>query len=74
MTGNRTDAGVDHECLRQRYAIIAEAPVIKMRPSTGFRRSTSEHVEAEPLRHRQTKGAATEMFHLKPPRHISTLH
>jgi hypothetical protein len=28
---------------------------------------------AEPLRHRQTKEAATDMFHLKPPRHISTL-
>jgi hypothetical protein len=27
----------------------------------------------EPLRHRQTKGAATDMFHLPPPRHISTL-
>jgi len=28
----------------------------------------------EPLRHRQTKEAATDMFCLKPPRHISTLH
>ena len=28
----------------------------------------------EPLRHRQTKGAATDMFYLTPPRHISTLH
>ena len=28
----------------------------------------------EPLRHRQTKGAATDMFNLTPPRHISTLH
>src|SRR5882672_6342890 len=27
----------------------------------------------EPLRHRQTKGAATDMFYLRPPRHISTL-
>ena|ERR1700716_3486987 len=27
----------------------------------------------QPLRHRQTKGAATAMFYLKPPRHISTL-
>src|ERR1035437_10344902 len=27
----------------------------------------------EPLRHRQTKGAATDMFYLTPPRHISTL-
>jgi len=27
----------------------------------------------EPLRHRQTKGAATDMFGLQPPRHISTL-
>ena len=27
----------------------------------------------EPLRHRQTKEAATDMFNLKPPRHISTL-
>jgi hypothetical protein len=26
----------------------------------------------EPLRHRQTKGAATDMFYLMPPRHIST--
>ena len=25
-------------------------------------------------RHRQTKGAATDMFYLMPPRHISTLH
>ena len=25
------------------------------------------------LRHRQTKGAATDMFDLQPPRHISTL-
>jgi hypothetical protein len=27
----------------------------------------------EPLRHRQTKEAATDMFGLPPPRHISTL-
>jgi hypothetical protein len=27
----------------------------------------------EPLRHRQTKEAATAMFNLQPPRHISTL-
>jgi hypothetical protein len=29
---------------------------------------------AEPLRHRQTKEAATDMFYLTPPRHISTLY
>src|SRR4029077_16977259 len=28
---------------------------------------------AEPVGHRQTKGAATDMFDLQPPRHISTL-
>jgi hypothetical protein len=28
---------------------------------------------AEPVRHRQTKRAATDMFDLQPPRHISTL-
>jgi hypothetical protein len=28
---------------------------------------------AEPVRHRQTKGAATDMFDLQPPRHIPTL-
>ena len=28
----------------------------------------------EPLRHRQTKEAETDMFDLQPPRHISTLH
>src|SRR5476649_2226126 len=28
---------------------------------------------AEPLRHRQTKEAATDMFSLPPPRHIPTL-
>jgi hypothetical protein len=27
----------------------------------------------EPLRHRQTKGAETDMFDLQLPRHISTL-
>jgi hypothetical protein len=27
----------------------------------------------EPLRHRQTKEAETDMFSLQPPRHISTL-
>ena len=27
----------------------------------------------EPLRHRQTKGAATDMLGLTPPRHIPTL-
>ena len=27
----------------------------------------------EPLRHRRTKGAATDMFYLTPPRHTSTL-
>jgi hypothetical protein len=26
----------------------------------------------KPLRHRQTKEAATDMFYLTPPRHIST--
>src|SRR6478672_1846981 len=30
-------------------------------------------VTVEPLRHRQTKGAETDMFYLTPPRHISTL-
>ena len=30
-------------------------------------------VLVEPMRHRQTKGAATDMFNLQPPRHISTL-
>jgi hypothetical protein len=28
---------------------------------------------AEPVRHRQTKGAETDMLSLPPPRHISTL-
>src|SRR5690242_19032840 len=28
---------------------------------------------AEPVRHRQTKGAGTDMLDLPPPRHISTL-
>ena len=28
---------------------------------------------AEPLRHRQTKEAATDMLSLQPPRHIPTL-
>ncbi len=28
---------------------------------------------AETVTHRQTKGAATYMFDLQPPRHISTL-
>jgi hypothetical protein len=32
-----------------------------------------KRVMVEPLRHRQTKEAATDMFDLKPPRHISTL-
>jgi hypothetical protein len=27
----------------------------------------------EPLRHRQTKGAETDMLDLTPPRHVSTL-
>ena len=27
----------------------------------------------EPLRHRQTKGAETDMLSLTPPRHVSTL-
>src|SRR5438270_11892577 len=30
-------------------------------------------VMADPLRHRQTKGAATDMVDLTPPRHIPTL-
>jgi hypothetical protein len=28
----------------------------------------------EPVRHRQTKGAETDMFDLQSPRHTSTLH
>src|SRR5215472_15475356 len=28
---------------------------------------------AEPVKHRQTKGAATDMFGLQPPRHTPTL-
>jgi hypothetical protein len=28
---------------------------------------------AEPVRHRQAQGAATDMFDLPPPRHTSTL-
>ena len=31
-----------------------------------------KRVMVEPLRHRQTKEAATDMFDLQPPRHIST--
>ena len=31
-------------------------------------------LSGQTLRHRQTKGAATAMFNLQPPRHISTLH
>src|SRR5208282_2362122 len=33
----------------------------------------SRESTAEPLRHRQTKGAATDMLNLKPPRHTPTL-
>src|SRR5580693_9606805 len=32
-----------------------------------------KRVMVEPLRHRQTKEAATDMFSLQPPRHIPTL-
>ncbi len=37
-------------------------------------RDVETEVMVEPLRHRQTKEAATAMFDLQPPRHISTLH
>jgi hypothetical protein len=37
-------------------------------------RDVETEAMVEPLRHRQTKGAATAMFYLTPPRHISTLH
>ena len=36
-------------------------------------RDVETGVMVEPLRHRQTKEAATDMFDLQPPRHISTL-
>ena len=36
-------------------------------------RDVETGVMVEPLRHRQTKEAATDMFYLTPPRHISTL-
>ena len=36
-------------------------------------RDVENGATAEPVRHRQTKGAATDMFDLQPPRYISTL-
>ena len=36
-------------------------------------RDVETEVTVEPLRHRQTKEAATDLFSLKPPRHIPTL-
>src|SRR6516162_2576215 len=48
------------------------APLRALRSRTADR-TRVQRAMAEPVRHRQTKGAATDMFGLQPPRHISTL-
>src|SRR5271166_3332301 len=40
---------------------------------SGSMRGCGNGATAKPLRHRQTKGAATDMLNLKPPRHTPTL-
>ena len=41
---------------------------------SGLRSGTWKRSRAELLRHRQTKGPATDRLKPKPPRHVSTLH
>jgi hypothetical protein len=58
---------------------MGESMRLVREPDTGDLpvRFDERDVETEPwlkaVRHRQTKEAATDMFYLKPPRHISTL-
>ena len=40
---------------------------------SGSMRGMWKRSQVEPVRHRQTKEAETDMFDLQPPRHISTL-
>ena len=43
------------------------------KPKTGSLRKVPSRADDWPVKHRQTNGAATDMFDLQPPRHISTL-
>jgi hypothetical protein len=56
---------------RRREALVREPDAGELHVRFDERDVETE-VTAEPLRHRQTKEAETDMFGLPPPRHIST--
>src|SRR6202051_2248062 len=69
------------ECSETADGVARESEGVKSCPRAGCGRSAcpvrgagcGNGAMVEPLRHRQTKGAGTDMCYLKPPRHISTL-
>jgi hypothetical protein len=61
-------------CTRKRRREVLSESRMREICLSGSMRGCGNGVRAEPLRHRQTKEAATDMFDLKPPRHIPTLH
>ena len=45
----------------------------RAKPKTGSLRKVPSRADDWPVKHRQTKAAATDMFDVQPPRHTSTL-
>ena len=60
-------------CSEQHHAWLRTMSESAVREIRLLRSMCGNGVMADPLRHRQTKGAATDMVDLTPPRHIPTL-
>jgi hypothetical protein len=58
-------------CSEQHHAWLRTMSESAVREIRLLRSMCGNGVMADPLRHRQTKGAATDMVDLTPPRHIS---